>query len=270
MSEMPQAQSSSTAIPALRQLVDMEHLRHAFHTGTGKGVRIAVLDSGVDGTHPAFAGRVKAQYNVAMDRMGARCVPADITDSIGHGTACAGIILQLAPEAELYSVQVIGKDSRGTTEQLIAALGFAIEQGYDVINMSLGTTDERITRRLGALTDKAFYNGQIIVAAANNFGDVAFPAHFSAVLSVSMEGFEEAETIAYAMGKPIEVGARGVYVEAPAMGGGTQLFTGTSFACPHVSGLVARLRSVYRDLTAFEARSLLRLLAAGKEAASPA
>ena len=243
----------------------MEQLRQAFHAGTGKGVRIAVLDSGVDGTHPVFAGRVRAQFDVVTDRRGVRCVPSKLTDSIGHGTACAGIILQVAPEAELYSVQVIGSEARGTADQLVAALSFALDQGYDVINMSLGTTDERITRRLGALTDRAFYEGKIIVAAANNLGQIAFPAHFSSVLAVGMEGFDNPESLRYDLGSPIEVAARGVYVEAPAMGGGTQLFTGTSFACPHVSGMVARLRSLYPDLTAFEARSLLRLLASAQD-----
>lgn len=254
---MAQPQPSS----ALRSMIDLDRLRQAFHTGTGKGVKIAVLDSGVDGTHPAFAGKVRAQFDVVADPRGPRCVPAPITDSIGHGTACAGIIVQLAPDAELYSVKVIGKDSRGTADQLVAALAFALDQGYDVINMSLGTTDERITRRLGALADRAFYDGRIIVAAANNSGQVAFPAHFSAVLAVGMEGFEDPEALRYEWGSPIELAARGVYVDAPAMGGGSQLYTGTSFACPHVSGLIARLLSVYPHLAAFEARSLLRLLA---------
>jgi subtilisin family serine protease len=261
---------SGSAASGLRTLVDVEQLRQAFHSATGKGVRVAVLDSGVDGTHPAFDGRVKAQFDVVTDRMGVRCVPAaTMTDSIGHGTACAGIILQVAPEAELTSIKVIGTEARGTADQLICALAFALEQGFDVINMSLGTTDERITRRLSVLTDRAFYDGRIIVAAANNLGQVAFPAHFSAVLAVAMEGFDDPETLRYDLGTPVEVGARGVYVEAPAMGGGTQLFTGTSFACPHVSGMVARLRSLYPDLTAFEARSLLRLLASAKAPEQP-
>ncbi len=249
---------------ALLPLIDLDRVRHALHEGRGKGVKVAVLDSGVDGEHPAFAGKLRAQYDVVTDGHGVRCVPATPSDSIGHGTACAGIILQLAPEVELTSVRVIGKDSKGTGEQLIAGLSFALDQGFDVINMSLGTTDERISRRLGALADRAFYDGRIIVAAANNFGQVAIPAHFSSVLAVSMEGFEDPESLRYDWGIPVEIAARGVYVEAPAMGGGTQLYTGTSFACPHLSGLLARLVSVYPGMAAFEARSLLRLLASAQ------
>jgi subtilisin len=247
-------------LSALRTIVDIDRLREAFHTGRGKGVRVGVLDSGVDGNHPALASQIRAQHDVITDRMGSRCIPATPTDTIGHGTACAGIILQLAPEAEIYSVKVIGNDSRGTADQLVAGLGFALDQGYDVINMSLGTTDDRISRRLGALADRAFYDGRIIVAAANNQGQIAFPAHFSSVLSVNMEGFENPEALRYDWGSPIELSARGIYVEAPAMGGGMQLYTGTSFACPHVTGLLARVLSVYPGLAAFEARFLLSLL----------
>ena len=256
---MPDDQHNSP----LRKLVDIERLRAALETGRGKGVRVAVLDSGVDGKHPVFASQLCEQFDVVTDRMGTRCVKALPTDGIGHGTACAGIVLQLAPEAEITSVKVIGSNSSGTADQLVAGLTFALDQGYDVINMSLGTTDARITARLGALTDRAFYEGRIIVAAANNQGRTAYPAQFSSVLSVNMEGFEEALGLRYDWGKPIELSARGIYVEAPAPGGGTQLFTGTSFACPHVTGMLARVLSVYPGLAAFEARLVLSLLSPG-------
>lgn len=249
---------------SLRPIVELDRLRQALHEGTGKGVKVCVIDSGIDGSHPAFTGKIRAQFDVVTDHMGVRCVPAEVTDSIGHGTACAGIILQLAPEAEIYSVKVIGQESHGTADQLMAGLTFALDQGFDVINMSLGTTDDSVSRRLGALADRAFYEGRIIVAAANNFGQVAFPAHFSSVLAVNMEGFEDPETLRYEWGNSIEMSARGVYVEAPAMGGGTQLYTGTSFACPHVSGLLARLLSVYPGLAAFEARFALSLLSSAE------
>ncbi len=81
------------------------------------------------------------------------------------------------------------------------------------------------------------------------------------MLGVNLEGFEDPESLRYDWGNTIELVARGVYVEAPAMGGGTQLYTGTSFACPHVSGLMARMVSVYPGLSAFEARFILSLLA---------
>jgi len=204
---------------------------------------------------------LKAHYDVVTDGPESRCVPARPTDSIGHGTATAGIVLQVAPEAEITTIKMIGEDSHGTTDQLIAALAFAIEQGFDVINMSLGTTHDERAAELSRLADQAFHTGRVIVAAANNFGLAAFPANFSSVIGVRMEGFEEVEALRYDWGETIELVSRGVYVEAPSMGGGTQLYTGTSFACPNVSGLAARLLSVYPGLSGFEMRFALSLLA---------
>jgi subtilisin family serine protease len=241
--------------------VDAQRIKRAFHEGDGRGVRIAVIDSGVDGTHPAIAGRVRVQHDVVSDGYGVRCVPGALVDSIGHGTATAGIVAQIAPAAEIESIRVIGANAHGTAEQLLAGLSFAIERGFDVLNMSLGTTDERVWRRLSVLVDRAFYEGRIIVAAANNFGIAAFPAQLASVIGVDMAAFSDPETLHYRWNVPIEVEARGIYVEAPAMGGGTQLFTGTSFACPHVTGLVARLVSVFPGLSAFEARAMLAIVA---------
>jgi subtilisin len=256
--------------PALLDLVDPERIRRALHEGDGRGVRIAVIDSGVDGHHPAIAKRVRTQYDVVTDRLGMRCIPGSLVDSIGHGTATSGIVAQMAPAAEIESIKVIGANAHGTSDQLIVGLTFALDKHFDVINMSLGTTDDRAWRRLGALADRAFYEGRIIVAAANNFGVAALPAQLSSVLAVDMAAFSDPETLRYRWAVPIELEAKGIYVEAPAMGGGTQLFTGTSFACPHVTGLVARLVSQFPGLTAFEARLMLAIVAEADREAAPA
>lgn len=254
---------------ALLDLIDAERIRRAFHESDGRGVRIAVIDSGVDGRHPAIAKRVRAQYDVVTDRFGVRCVPGSLIDSIGHGTATAGIVAQMAPAAEIESIRVIGANAHGTSDQLMAGLTFALEQCFDVINMSLGTTDDRVWRRLSALADRAFYEGRIIIAAANNYGVAALPAQLSSVLAVDMAAFSDPETLRYRFDMPIELEAKGIYVEAPAVGGGTQLFTGTSFACPHVTGLVARLVSRFPGLTAFEARAMLAIVSEMESAAAP-
>ena len=128
--------SAEPRISSLRAAMNLEQLRDALHHGSGKGVRVAVIDSGVDGAHPAFAGKIASHHDVIGGYSGARCEPAAPTDSIGHGTATAGIILEIAPECELNTIKVIGEDSHGTAEQLIAALSFAIDEKFDVINMS--------------------------------------------------------------------------------------------------------------------------------------
>jgi subtilisin family serine protease len=253
--------TEANRISSLRSVVDLDALRQAFLTGTGRGVRAVVIDSGVDGSHPAFAGKLKSFHEVRGDGYAARCWPASPTDSIGHGTATAGIVLQVAPEVELHAIKVLGDDAHGTAAQLAAALEFAIDQKFDVINMSLGTTQLNKADAIIRLVERAFHEGGVIVAAANNFGLSAYPANLPSVIGVNMEGFEDVADLRYDWGKIIELSARGVYVEAPAMGGGTELFTGTSFACPNVSGLLARLFSVFPGLSQFEARFALSMLA---------
>src|SRR5947209_12097260 len=107
---------------------------------TGRGVRVAVIDSGIDTEHPALKGKIKESAEAIVE--GGRIVfhPSTAGDVAGHGTACAGIILSVAPEAELYSVKVLGPNASGSGEMFLAGLDYAIKQHMNVINLSLGTT----------------------------------------------------------------------------------------------------------------------------------
>jgi subtilisin family serine protease len=238
-------------------LMDLERLRSLLAAGTGQGVKVAVLDTGVEPDHPGLGGRVRACYEV--EGVGPRlvCRPTAGGDAVGHGTACAGIIHRLAPEADLYSVRVIGKSAVGTTEQLLAGLSWAIEQEVDVVNLSLGTTSPRFAQALHELSDQAAFAGLILVAAANNRGIPAYPAKFASTIAVENEWFADPLQYYYRVGQVTELQAHGIYVHAPTLNGKYQMWTGTSFACPHITGIVARLRSQVAGLTSFQARSLL-------------
>ncbi|MGI9515744.1 MAG: S8 family peptidase [Pirellulaceae bacterium] len=238
-------------------LVNIERLRELASRGTGRGVRVAILDTGVDDKHPDLAGAVKESYAIVRRGPGYKCVPVTDGDPVGHGTACAGIIHSIAPEAELYSVRVMGHDASGTLEQLTQGIRWALEQKYDVVNLSLGTLQKRNLIVMHELIEKAYVQGQIVVAAANNQRRVSYPAQFATVVSVDNEAFEDRSKFFFNLGSPIEIVAHGIYVEAPAPGGGYRLYTGTSFACPHISGIAACLRSEFPELTAFQLKSLL-------------
>lgn len=239
-------------------LIDREALQAKLRAATGKGVRMAMLDTGVDESHPELSGKIAQSYELVRGRGGSyACEPRSGADEMDHGTACAGIILGLAPDVELHSVKVMGGNARGSSDELVAGLAWAVEQRMDVVNISAGTMDRGSRSKLADVTDKAFYNGVIVVAAAHNQGMTAYPANLSSVLSVDYEFIEDALTFRYRLGLPIELEANGVYVKAPSSGGGTREFLGTSFACPHVSAVVARLVEIYPDLQPFEARSLL-------------
>ena len=101
------------------RLIDFDRLRDTASQGTGRGVRVAILDTGVESSHPALEGCVKETHAVVAKGSGLECVPVEGTDPVGHGTACAGIIHAWAPDAEIHSIRVLGKSAAGTGEQFL-------------------------------------------------------------------------------------------------------------------------------------------------------
>ena len=211
----------------VEELLDIEQLRKLAREGTGRGVRVAIVDTGVDAEHPALEGCVKSTLEVAFEGRQLVCRATSDGDPVGHGTACAGIIHALAPEAELHSLRVIGHQAAGSLEQLLFGLKWAIDQDMDVINLSLGTVQKRLMSALQELVDQAYYKSQIVVTAANNQQQVSYPANFASLIAVDNQSFDDPLTFHYHLGRPIEIAANGIYVKAPSPGG--------KFRCPAVT-----------------------------------
>tara|TARA_R110000850_G_scaffold76640_11_gene166337 strand:+ start:1316 stop:2074 length:759 start_codon:yes stop_codon:yes gene_type:complete len=246
-------------------VLDQDRLRECLETGTGKGVRIGILDSGVASDLPELGGRVVGNFEVVelRPRVAKVISLAKGEDVIEHGTACAYIIHQHAPDAELYSIRVIGKTHSATSHKLLTALEFAVGQGWDILNLSLGT--ESNYESLARIADRAYYEKMLWIAAKDNKRNkVGYPAGLSSVVGVDMDYFEKPSQFRFYPGKTTEVEASGVYVDAPRPGGGWQQFTGTSFACPQVTGIAARLRQHFPDLTPFQLKAALACLRENK------
>ncbi|MCX4993670.1 S8 family serine peptidase [Streptomyces sp. NBC_00568] len=230
---------------------------------TGRGVRVCVIDSGVERNHP-LVGPVQGSY-VAMKGEGGegiRVEETDTGDSCGHGTACAGIIRRTAPDCELYSLRVLGERFSGTGDILLAALRWAITQGFDVVNMSLSTTRPRFIEELHALADDAYFGRTVLVASAHNSLVESFPWRFSSVISVGSHQEEDPELYLYNPSPPVEFFAPGQNVTVPWLGGGTIRTTGNSFATPYITGLCARILSKHPNMTVFQLKNSLYLSAA--------
>jgi subtilisin family serine protease len=228
-------------------------------------VDVAVLDSGIDATHPALHGRIVEAYAVrAADGREEVVKSANDADNdvLGHGTAVASIIARVAPNARLHDVRVLGSDNRGAEEILRAGLSYAVDRGWAVLNLSLAA-GYRLRADLQAVCERAYYRGQTMVAARRNIpvGGDGLPAEFSSCIGVDLGPHEAPFHLGFHRGLPIEFAAGGEGVTAAARGGGWTTVTGTSFATPAVSGLCALLIGAFPDLQSYEVKTVLRFRA---------
>jgi subtilisin family serine protease len=232
----------------------------AWGGATGAGVRVCIVDSGVDADHPRV-GPVQDAVAVA-ERDGELIVVSDAAgDLYGHGTACAGVVRGLAPDCEIHSVRVLGADLTGGGPVLLRGLRWAIEQGFEVINLSLSTTKSRFVAELHELADLAYFQGTLLVASAHNMPVDSFPWRFAAVASVgSHAGADPWEYYANPR-PPAEFAAPGVDVELAWHGGATIRASGNSFAAPHIAGLAALVRSKHPSMSPLELKAALRAAA---------
>ena len=233
-----------------------------FEGRTGRGVRVAVVDSGIDTEHPDLKGKVKESVEAVAEDGRIDFRPSTSGDQAGHGTACAGIITSVAPDVDLYSVKVLGPKGSGSGDMFLVGLDYAIKQKFQVINLSLGTTKRDFFAPLHDLLDRAYQLGCIVVAAANNLPYPSYPSIFSSsVVSVVKRPGGDPFNFGYRYGQVIEVVAPGVEVTTTWPGGGYRQLTGNSFACPYVVGIIARIVEAYPTVTPFQVKSILYTIA---------
>lgn len=250
-------ESTPFSIPATYFQLD-----EGWRLATGKGVSVAVIDSGIDPAHPELTGKVKGSVEARKDNMRIVFDPSEAGDSAGHGTACAGIISKIAPDAEFYSIKVLGPGGLGDGQAFMAGLEYAIKQRYRVINLSLGTTKPQFFSPLHDLLDRAYQAGCIVVAAANNLPQPSFPSVFSSsLISVIKSDETDPLNFGFRYGEVIELTAPGVNVRTAWLGGGYRNLTGNSFACPHIVGIIALILEKHPELTPFEVKSALYAIA---------
>ena len=219
---------------------------------TGRGVKVAVVDSGIDPAHPRIGG-VAGGVDISIGPHGQVRFGTDFTDLAGHGTACAGIIRRKAPEAEIYSVRIFDESLVVHAQSLVAAIRWATEGGMDVINMSLGTTE--FLDEIEGVCQEAVRRRVILVAAGHNEGLKSFPAAIPDVIGVTGgKGFGRYE---YSYREGNECIARGDEQRLCWLNQKEVMMGGTSFAAPHITGMVALIREAHPGATVDTVRGIL-------------
>ena len=233
--------------------------REAAFGGTdGRGVRVALIDSGVERTHPALDDRVSRSMVVELEDVEAFVVedPHGV-DVAGHGTACAGIVHAIAPGAELVSVRVLGPNNRAKGIAFAAALDWVIGQGIGVVNLSLSSRSDALYGVFHDLADRAYFANTLLVCAANNVPGPSYPSLFAAVVSVAAHDIPDPAVWFYNPSPPVEFGAYGVDVDVAWREGSRIRATGNSFAAPHLAGYAALIRARHPSATPFEVKAML-------------
>lgn len=248
----PTAAGAQWAKAALR-------LAEANRISSGAGTTVAVLDTGVQASHPDLAGVLVGGTDLAAGDG----VPDDerngiddngngkVDEMAGHGTHVAGIVHMIAPAARIMPVRVLNSDGTGTTFNVVKGMFWAADHGARIVNMSLGTRGSANLVKDGA--DALLARQVVVVAAAGNDGRQRdnYPAARRCVLSVTSTGASGAISPYSTLGKSVVVNAPGQDIVSafPYSGTGYASWSGTSMASPFVAGQVALLRSASPGLT---------------------
>jgi subtilisin family serine protease len=244
----------------------------AWGGSSGAGVRVAVVDSGIEDGHPAVGGVDGAvAISYARDEPEqVRIAEGPHEDLFGHGTACAGLIRAAAPECRLFSVRVLGEGLTGRGAVFAAGLRWAVNAGMQVVNVSLSTSRDVYLPVLHEVAEAAYFNRTVLVCAVNNTPAPSYPSQFASVLSVAAHERRDPFGFDYNPAPPVEFGAPGIDVDVAWRGGGRLTVTGNSFAAAHMSGLVARLLGKHPGLTPFQVKTVLHAVADNATAVTPA
>lgn len=240
--------SAASPLPGYEGWPTLAEVRDAALHGTGEGIRVAVIDSGIEADHPRLA-RMRLLDSVGFEEAAGsvRAVEGAGHDTYGHGTAVAGILHEVAPGAAIGSFRVIDARSASRSHLICAGVREAIARGYQVLNCSFGCRGlAKYILPHKEWADEAWLRGAHVIAACSNTDsrETEWPSHFASVLAVDLAE-TRSDALFFRPDHLVGYAARGENVEVAWIGGGVQMQTGTSFAAPRVAGIVARILSVF-------------------------
>lgn len=223
--------------------IDAEYAHSAGYTGLG--VKVAVLDTGIDYKHPDLDDNCYGGVNVINPRKSYK-------DDNGHGTHVAGIIaaedneigvVGVAPDASLYGVKALDRNGSGWLSDIIAGLEWCVNNEMDIVNMSLGSNSD--IQAFHDACDAASAKVILVAAAGNDGGAVDYPAAYNSVIAVSATNISDGLAYFSSYGSEIEIAAPGVNILSTYKRDGYETHSGTSMAAPHVAGTLALSANIF-------------------------
>ncbi|MFZ2071774.1 MAG: S8 family serine peptidase [Halobacteriota archaeon] len=234
----------------------------------GAGINIAIIDTGINYSHPDLKDNYKGGYDFVNN-------DTDPGDDNGHGTHCAGIIaaeangkgiVGVAPAANLYAIKVMNSTGRGYISDVIAGFEWSITHHMDIISMSIGSTHD--SRALHDACDKAYNVGLLLVSSAGNNGNadgtgdtVTYPGKYDSVIAVAAVDSQNKRASFSSTGLEVELAAPGVNIYSAYLNNTYATMSGTSMACPHVTGTAALVWAAYPDYIHVNVRERLQATA---------
>lgn len=226
----------------------------------GKGIKIAVIDTGIDHEHPA----IKPNYRGGVNILSPHSNPMDYN---GHGTHVAGIIagkasdmgiIGVAPKAQIYGVKAFNRKGSANLSDLLTAINWCIENQMNIINMSFGM--EKVSESLRHAIQVAHKKGIVMIAASGNQGlngRIDFPARFPETIAVTSVSIDNGISSFSNRGKGVDVAAPGERIPSAWLNQTKKEMSGTSMAVPHVAGVVALILAIDPTLNPEQIRYLL-------------
>ncbi len=225
----------------------------------GTGVKVGIVDTGIDRDHPDLVANIHGGYNCIKET-------TNFEDDHGHGSHCAGIaaavdntigVVGVAPEAWLYGIKVLNRQGSGTTADCIQGIQWCTTNGLDVISMSWGSTT--YSQAMHDACDAAWNAGLFLVGAAGNNGNnfIIYPAKYDSVVAITATDSSDNRASWSCYGPEAFLAAPGVSIYSTYKNGGYATMSGTSMACPHVSGTVALAWAAHPSYTNAQIKNLL-------------
>lgn len=202
--------------------------------------KIAVVDSGIDASHKRLKNCSISGCNIVESEGKVSVVENEFYDDVGHGTAVVAIIHRFVPNVEIFGVKIFSEEQQADESLLGKALERCLEdEAIKIINLSLGIAKGYKTKELKRLCEQAYSKNVIIIASANNAGKECYPAYFDSVIAVTSGYIKDKFDYGYVGDSGVNFIAKGVTQRIAWKDGGYKITSGTSYATPHFTGIVA-------------------------------